>query len=109
MACCVPNSRYDLTRPAETPEDHPLRIRIVYIIYPMPLERGLRYRHVCAELSALPDLSRTAGVQQTLPGMLADPVREMLGVEDDMKLLFAISFGYADRADRPYSRPRCLG
>jgi len=39
-----------------------------------------------------------AGVPQTLLGMCADPVREMLGVKDDMKLLFAISFGYADRS-----------
>lgn len=37
-----------------------------------------------------------AGVPQTLLGMFADPLREMLGVEDEMKLLFAISFGYAD-------------
>lgn len=37
-----------------------------------------------------------AGVPQTLLGMFADPVREILGVGDDMKLLFGISFGYAD-------------
>lgn len=37
-----------------------------------------------------------AGVPQTLLGMFAGPVREILGVGDDMKLLFGISFGYAD-------------
>lgn len=37
-----------------------------------------------------------AGVPQTLLGMFAEPVRKSLGVSDDMKLLFGISFGYAD-------------
>lgn len=37
-----------------------------------------------------------AGVPQTALGMFADPVREVLGIGDDMKLLFGISFGYPD-------------
>jgi nitroreductase len=36
------------------------------------------------------------GVPQTSVGLLADTVREVLGVPDDLKLLFAISFGYPD-------------
>lgn len=36
------------------------------------------------------------GVPQTSVGMFADTVREVLGVSSDMKLLFAISFGYPD-------------
>jgi nitroreductase len=37
-----------------------------------------------------------AGVPQTLLGLFADPVREVLGIDADMKLLFGISFGYPD-------------
>jgi len=36
------------------------------------------------------------GVPQTLLGMFADPVREVLGVGPEMKLLFGISFGHPD-------------
>jgi nitroreductase len=36
------------------------------------------------------------GVPQTSIGMVADTVREVLGVESDMKLLCAISFGHPD-------------
>jgi hypothetical protein len=36
------------------------------------------------------------GVPQTLLGMFADPVREVLGIGSGMKLLFGISFGYED-------------
>ena len=35
-----------------------------------------------------------AGVPQTSIGMFANTVRESIGVSDDLKLLFAISFGY---------------
>jgi nitroreductase len=38
------------------------------------------------------------GVPQTSVGMVADTVREVLGVESDMKLLCAISFGYPEAA-----------
>ena len=37
-----------------------------------------------------------AGIPQTLLGLFAAPIREHLGVPDDMKLLFGMSFGYAD-------------
>lgn len=37
-----------------------------------------------------------AGIPQTLLGFHADMVREVLGVSDQYKLLFGISFGYAD-------------
>lgn len=37
-----------------------------------------------------------AGVPQTLLGMFADPVRDALGIDADMKLLFGISFGHPD-------------
>ncbi|MFJ4067356.1 nitroreductase [Pseudomonas sp. NPDC089996] len=39
-----------------------------------------------------------AGIPQTLLGMYADTVREVLGIDLDMKMLLGISFGYADRA-----------
>lgn len=38
-----------------------------------------------------------AGIPQTLLGMYADTVREVLGIDPEMKMLFGISFGYADR------------
>lgn len=38
-----------------------------------------------------------AGIPQTLLGMYADTVREVLGIDPGMKMLFGISFGYADR------------
>ncbi|MEE1865383.1 nitroreductase [Pseudomonas auratipiscis] len=38
-----------------------------------------------------------AGIPQTLLGMYADTVREFLGIDPEMKMLFGISFGYADR------------
>ncbi len=44
-----------------------------------------------------------AGIPQTLLGFHADTVREMLGVSDNYRLLFGISFGYEDvdaRANR---------
>jgi nitroreductase len=44
-----------------------------------------------------------AGVPQTLLGLFANPVREVLGVPADMKLLFGISFGYADPIALPTS------
>lgn len=37
-----------------------------------------------------------AGIPQTLLGFHADTVREMLGVSDNYRLLFGISFGYED-------------
>ncbi|AIC22911.1 nitroreductase [Pseudomonas chlororaphis] len=39
-----------------------------------------------------------AGIPQTMLGMYADTVREELGIEPELKMLFGISFGYADRA-----------
>jgi len=39
-----------------------------------------------------------AGIPQTLLGLFASPIRAHLGVPDEMKLLFGISFGYADPA-----------
>jgi nitroreductase len=39
------------------------------------------------------------GIPQTVLGMYADTVREVLGVPGDLKLLFGISFGTADSAD----------
>jgi nitroreductase len=39
-----------------------------------------------------------AGIPQTLLGLFAEPIRAHLGVPDEMKLLFGISFGYADPA-----------
>lgn len=38
-----------------------------------------------------------SSVPQTVLGMTADTVRQVLGVSDDMKLLFGISFGYPDK------------
>jgi nitroreductase len=37
-----------------------------------------------------------AGIPQTLLGLFAAPIRAHLGVPDDMKLLFGISFGHPD-------------
>lgn len=39
-----------------------------------------------------------SGVPQTMLGYYADPVRRVLDVDDDHKLLFGISFGYADES-----------
>ena len=36
------------------------------------------------------------GIPQTLLGMYAETVREVLGVSGELKLMFGISFGYAD-------------
>lgn len=38
------------------------------------------------------------GIPQTSPGFFADPIREFLGVSDEFKLLFGISFGYPDES-----------
>ncbi|MFJ4347617.1 nitroreductase [Pseudomonas sp. NPDC089401] len=38
-----------------------------------------------------------AGIPQTLLGMYADTVRATLGIDPQWKMLFGISFGYADR------------
>jgi nitroreductase len=40
-----------------------------------------------------------AGIPQTFLGFFADTVRECLGVGSDRKLLFGVSFGYADECD----------
>jgi nitroreductase len=37
-----------------------------------------------------------AGIPQTALGFFAATIRQMLGISDDLKLLFGISFGYAD-------------
>jgi len=37
-----------------------------------------------------------AGIPQTILGLFASSIRAHLGVSDDMKLLFGISFGYGD-------------
>ncbi|MCY9005599.1 nitroreductase family protein [Peribacillus frigoritolerans] len=42
-------------------------------------------------------------IPQTRLGMFADTVRQVLGVSDDMKLLFGISFGYPDKEARANS------
>ena len=42
-------------------------------------------------------------IPQTSIGMQADTIRQVLGVSDDMKLLFGISFGYPDREDKANS------
>jgi nitroreductase len=42
-------------------------------------------------------------VPQTILGMNADTVRKVLGVSDDMKLLFGVSFGYPDKEARANS------
>lgn len=36
-------------------------------------------------------------VPQTILGFYADTVRQVLGISDDMKLMFGISFGYPDQ------------
>ena len=36
-------------------------------------------------------------IPQTSVGMYADTIRQVLGVSDDMKLLFGVSFGYPDK------------
>ena len=36
-------------------------------------------------------------IPQTSVGMYADTIRQVLGVTHDMKLLFAVSFGYPDK------------
>ena len=40
-------------------------------------------------------------IPQTVLGMSADTVRQSLGVSDDMKLLFGVSFGYPDEEAKP--------
>nr|NYU02503.1 nitroreductase [Pseudomonas sp. SbOxS1] len=37
-----------------------------------------------------------AGIPQTLLGLYARTIREVLGIREEMKLMFGISFGYAD-------------
>jgi len=37
-----------------------------------------------------------AGIPQTFLGFFADPIRTLLGIEAERKLLFGISFGFAD-------------
>jgi nitroreductase len=51
-----------------------------------------------------------AGIPQTLLGLFAEPVRATLGVPENMKLLFGISFGHADPAalQRAPYMPRAL-
>ncbi|WP_068498846.1 nitroreductase [Paenibacillus kribbensis] len=44
-----------------------------------------------------------SSVPQTVLGMTADTVRQVLGVSDDLKLLFGISFGYPDKEARANS------
>lgn len=46
-----------------------------------------------------------SGVPQTMLGLYADPIREVLDVPSELKLLFGISFGYAD-PDSPAHRHR---
>ncbi|WP_279051145.1 nitroreductase [Cedecea davisae] len=46
-----------------------------------------------------------AGIPQTLLGFHADETRRLLGVSDDHRLLFGISFGYAD-PDAPSGKVR---
>lgn len=46
-----------------------------------------------------------AGIPQTLLGFHADATRQILGVPDDYRLLFGISFGYAD-PDAPSAQVR---
>lgn len=46
-----------------------------------------------------------AGVPQTLLGFFAETVREVLGIDPSLKMLFGISFGYAD-PDHPASAYR---
>ncbi len=48
-----------------------------------------------------------AGIPQTLLGFQADTIRERLGVDDSFRLLFGISFGYAD--DNAPSRHANMG
>jgi nitroreductase len=38
------------------------------------------------------------GIPQTSVGFFAKPIRELLGISDEFKLLFAITFGYPDEA-----------
>ena len=45
------------------------------------------------------------GIPQTGLGFFANPIRDVLGVPDDLKLLFGISFGYPDE-DAPGNRMR---
>lgn len=45
------------------------------------------------------------GIPQTSLGFFADTIREMLGIPEELKMLFGISFGYPDEA-APGSRMR---
>ena len=36
------------------------------------------------------------GIPQTMLGFYADTIREVLGIDPSMKMLFGISFGYPD-------------
>jgi hypothetical protein len=40
------------------------------------------------------------GIPQTVLGLYADTVRDVLNVPDDLKLFFGISFGHEDRSSR---------
>lgn len=44
-----------------------------------------------------------AGIPQTVLGMHAGVVREVLGIAEDKKMLFGISFGYEDKETSGYS------
>ena len=39
------------------------------------------------------------GIPQTMLGFYADTIREMLGIDPSLKMLFGISFGYPDKTD----------
>jgi len=38
------------------------------------------------------------GIPQTMLGFWADTIRELLGIDPSLKMLFGISFGYPDKA-----------
>lgn len=37
------------------------------------------------------------GIPQTMLGFYADTIRELLGIDPSLKMLFGISFGYPDK------------
>lgn len=81
--------------------EHPLDLQLALLLMP-PLGDSVRVASDIGMYGQTFLLSLTAhglaGIPQTLLGMYADTVRKVLGIDPQYKMLFGISFGYADRS-----------
>ena len=67
-----------------------LPLEITYVLH---LDIGMYAQSFLLSLAA----RGIGSIPQTSVGMYADTIRQVLGVSDDMKLLFGVSFGYPDK------------